>query len=193
MRTHPSAAAGYTLLEVLITLVIIGLISGLLFAGLGGAARQSLALADKAGRLERAALTSDWWRVGVDSILPAGKGDPVTLSGTPTSLTANMAQTLHARPGSPRLVTWSIVKIGNGATLHYSGDDTQWDLARTQNKDARFAYLTEAGEWKSSWAEPNPPRLIALLDFFDAPILATPRSKIAPLEPRPLSDLETIN
>ena len=112
MTPAKSAAAGYTLLEVLITLVIVGLISGLLFEGLGGAARQSLALADKAGRLERVALASDWWRTSTASILPATEGEPNAVNGGATTLTAFVAQPLHARPGSPHTITWTIVKNG---------------------------------------------------------------------------------
>ncbi|HOY79878.1 MAG TPA: type II secretion system protein, partial [Hyphomonadaceae bacterium] len=112
--------AGYSLVEVLITIVIMALITGLVFQGLGGAARLALRLSDEADRLDRSAMTSDWWRMSVVSALPSA-ADPEApetpkkpnLVGTADRLSMETVSSLTARFGAPREVVWSIVKAGS--------------------------------------------------------------------------------
>lgn len=175
---------GMSLMEVLITLVIVGLIMGLVFDGIGGAARLSLRLTDAADALDRQYLAAEWWRRSVASALPTEGPDPPTFIGGPDRLQIATVSPLHARIGATRLVEWRLEREPSGAALVYAFGEETWTVARTANPDPRFAYRA-AGEdvWRERWTEREPPALVALEGLFTAPVLAHPRTRMLPVQP----------
>ena len=189
-RPSELRSRGFSLVEVLITIVIMALVTGLVFQGLGSAARLTLRLSDEADRLDRSAMTSDWWRVSVMSALPAPPDPeapdaprPPNLIGTSDTLSMETAASLSARFGAPRQVAWSIQESRGASDLVYQSGSERWTVARSRKSGARFAYWTQEGGWQESWNQPDPPRLVVLENFFDAPVLAHPRSRAVQFQP----------
>ena len=182
--------AGYSLVEVLITIVIMALITGLVFQGLGGAARLALRLSDEADRLDRSAMTSDWWRMSVVSALPSA-ADPEApetpkkpnLVGTADRLSMETVSSLTARFGAPREVVWSIVKAGSTSELVYEAGSERWVVARSRKNSPHFAYRARTGVWETAWNKSDPPVMLMLENFFDTPVLAHPRSQAIEFQP----------
>lgn len=178
------ARRGMSLMEVLITLVIVGLIMGLLFDGIGGAARLSLRLTDAADALDRQYLAADWWRRSVASALPTEGPDPHTFVGASDSLQMTTVHALHARPGATRPVEWRLVRDAEGTALVYAFGEETWTVARSRDAQARFAYRGAGQDvWRPDWNEREPPALVALEGFFSAPVLAHPRARKLPIQP----------
>jgi len=184
-RASRRAQAGYSLIEVLITLVIVSLITGLVFSGIGGAARLSLSLSDASDRLDRATLAAEWFRASVAGAMPAEGPAPPQLIGAAKTLRLTTVTPLHARPGSPRQVTWRIVEQpGGDVDLVYDSDGVSWTVARTRDREPRFVYRGAGDEdWRDKWSERAPPALVGLEDFFAAPILVRPRTRSLPDQP----------
>jgi prepilin-type N-terminal cleavage/methylation domain-containing protein len=182
--------AGYSLVEVLITLVIMAMLTGLLFQGIGGAAQMSLRLSDQADRLDRTALAADWLRTSIASALPEPKGQtgpdiPRTprLVGAATSLSIVTIAALHARPGTPRAVRWELTRDGATTRLIYEAEGVKWTVAQSRRPDARFVFRGEAGASLADWSNPDPPQLVTLENFFDTPVIAHPRSRAVAAQP----------
>jgi len=173
------SADGYSLIEVVIALTIIAMIMGFIFEGVFGAARLSARLGLRAGELQRDSVAADWLRQSLVSVLPAQKRDPPSLSGQAQEITLTTAASLHARPGAPRSVTWLLTPDPVGLTLTYQADGLAWKIARSRHSEARFSYLDAEGRWVTTWAQHGPPRLIALIGFWDYPVLAHPRAREA--------------
>lgn len=188
-RPQRNAKTGYSLVEVLITLVIMALIVGLLFQGIGGAAQMSLRLSDEAERLDRNALATDWWRASLASSLPSAVDphDPSAtrpnLAGSGQTMEFETVASMHARLGAPRIVRWSLARNGAATQLVYESEGVRWTVATTRRADARFAYRDGDGAWKSDWSAVDPPQLVTLENFFDTPVLAHPRSRAVALQP----------
>lgn len=151
MPRHARPAPGFSLLEALVTLVIVALIVTLLMQALG----QALNLRGLVLRHQRqaiaAALQEQWFRDTVSTALSdlpdvlgrmAGKADELELV-TPRALGG----------GDLQRVRWSLQPVAGGMALHY-GDSTWPDLTVIAGPllDATFAYLDAAGEWHDEWA-----------------------------------------
>ena len=148
-RRHPSAR-GFSLLEVLVTLVIVALIVTLLMQALG----QSL---DMRSRLLRhhqmstvASLQEQWFRETVASAmvdLPDGLG---RMAGTESTLELVTPHPLG--DGGIQRVRWSLQPVRGGMALHYR--DATWpDLVVVAGplRGARFSYLDQAQAWSREW------------------------------------------
>lgn len=151
LHRHARPAPGFSLLEAIVTMVIVALIVTLLMQALG----QSLNLRGRLLRHERqatvAALQEQWFRDTVAtalSDLPDGFG---RMAGT-----ADTLELVTPRPlggGELQRVRWFLRPVPGGMALHYA--DATWpDLAVIEGPllDAGFAYLDGAGDWHSEWA-----------------------------------------
>lgn len=189
-RRRRAKSAGYSLVEVLITLVIMAMLTGLLFQGIGGAAQISLKLSDEADRLDRTALAADWWRSSIASALPPPEDPsdpdaprPATFVGGSESLAIETVASLHARLGAPRKARWSLEREGATTRLVYQGDNLRWIVAQTRGTNARFVYFGDNGASSPQWTQADPPRLVVLEGFFDTPVIAHPRSRAVAFQP----------
>ena len=151
MPRHARPAPGFSLLEALVTLVIVALIVTLLMQALG----QALNLRGLVLRHQRqaiaAALQEQWFRDTVStalSDLPDGLG---RMAGSADELEFVTPKTLGG--GDLQRVRWSLQPVAGGMALHY-GDSTWPDLTVIAGPllDASFAYLDGAGDWHREWA-----------------------------------------
>lgn len=192
----PGLPRGFTLLEALVTLVIVALIVTLLMQAL----QQSLDLRARLLRHQSEArvanLQEHWFResvAGAMADLPDALGH---MEGRPDSLALVTLQPVGTR-GVAR-VRWWLEPVDGGHALHYA--DPEWeDIAVIPGPldEARFQYLAADGEWTDRW-QPKAgdavvlPRMVRLtaatadgvLDWM-VPVLADPKYPIMlrPLDP----------
>ena len=189
-------ARGFTLLEALVTLVIVALIVTLLMQAL----QQSLDLRARLLRHQSetrvATLQEHWFRdsvAGAMADLPDAFG---RMEGEADSLALVTIQPVGTR-GVAR-VRWWLEPVDGGHALHYA--DPEWEdmtVIPGPLDQARFQYLGADGEWTDRWqpGKDDPivlPRMVRLsattadgvLDWL-VPVLADPKSPILlrPLDP----------
>ncbi|HMN77387.1 MAG TPA: prepilin-type N-terminal cleavage/methylation domain-containing protein [Burkholderiaceae bacterium] len=147
---------GFTLVEMLVTLVVVGLVSSLLWQALA-------AVAQLEGRLERTrTLTNDdqlrraWVEQALSGVMAGADGDPAKFSGAASRLSA--FTTMPPWPGSlgPEWMTLELDENQQGQRLlaRRPGSDTPLELWHWAGKGGQFAYLDSSGNWHEHW----PPR-----------------------------------
>lgn len=153
----PRTAAGFTLLEAIVTLVIVSLLVTLLMQALGQSLRLRERLLHYAGETRRAALQEAWFR---DSVAGAVADLPDALG--PMRGGAESLELVSAAPlggGSLQRVRWTLRRESGGFALHYA--DATWpDLVVLPGplREAAFDYLDAQGQWQREWApEWTPP------------------------------------
>lgn len=148
--SFPRSVRGFSLLEAIVTLVIVALIVTLLMQALG----QSLDLRARLLRHQRlatvASLQEQWFRETVSSAM-ADLGDGLgRMAGKRDSLELVTPGPLG--DGGLQRVKWWLQPVDGGLALHYA-DSTWPDLVVVAGplQDASFAYLDGAQEWSDRW------------------------------------------
>lgn len=179
-RGAPSRIGGFTLLETVVTLVIVSL----LIATLMQALSHALSLRTRVLRLQGEARTDflqeAWFRETV-AAAQADLDDAMgPLEGTPDSLSYATPMPLVAT-GMSR-VRWWLDNGAEGASLHYSDPDTpDLVLVRGPLREASFAYLDHDGQWRRDWRpDPEDPKRLPRLVRFEA---STPKGRLHWLVP----------
>lgn len=151
-RARPASrtSAGFTLLETIVTLVIVSMIVVVLMQAL----QQALGLRMRLLRHERetrtAVLEEQWFRDSVASAiadLPDALG---SMEGTPAAVALVSAAPLSG-PGMAR-VRWSLRRVDGGFALDYAeAGGTPMTILPGPMTDASFAYLDADGRWLREW------------------------------------------
>ena len=157
---------GFTLLETVVTLVIVSLLVATLMQALGHALNLRTRLLRVQGEARVELLQEAWFRETVGAAQADLDDAMGGMEGSRDSLAYASSMPL-ASPGMSR-VRWWLQDDGKGAALHYSDADAS-DLVVVAGplKAASFAYLDHAGAWHDEW-EPAPedterlPRLVRL-------------------------------
>lgn len=149
-HSHCRAVGGFTLLEVLVSMIIMALLVTLLTQTL----QQSLRMRERMQQHQRStrveALQEQWFRDTVGSTvadLPDALG---VMWGDAESIELLTAAPLDGM-GLQR-IRWSLESVEGGHALHYSGGS--WDdmvVIRGPLRDARFHYLEEENQWATEW------------------------------------------
>lgn len=176
-------AAGFTLMEALVVLVIVSLAVGTMFQMLGAYRIARERVAAQAGALGREALVRSWFTDSVHGLTPVPEapfdGDAGGFEGT----TLNP---LLASPGAPTRIGWSIADAEGGWVVRYEEDGSErWSLPVRSGTRPRFAYYAADGREVAGWPPESGvqvalPASVALL-LEDRSVVA---SVLGPLEPR---------
>lgn len=180
---------GFTLMEMLVTLVLISFATMLMFQMLGSYRIASERVRGQAGNIDRQALFQAWFRDSVHGLYAAPN---LRFVGDAAQFTATTLNPLYAPEGSPIAVAWSLRENGQGgAEIVYSEDGRErWHLPLQGDGEVEFTYI-DAG-WRASDAWPpklgkvNPEALPAVVglvrrhDDGDRPLLV---AVLGPLEP----------
>jgi prepilin-type N-terminal cleavage/methylation domain-containing protein len=147
-------ASGFTLLEVLVVLIIVGLVAASLFEGLAR-------LNDVRGRLspflstsEREGLLNGWFRTAVNDIVPDKENGKHVFKGTAASFSGLTLTPFAQDPGGPSAFTWDLAydAAHDRTELRYTGYDQKpltlrgWDGHKTG-----FTYLGPDLAWHDAW------------------------------------------
>lgn len=174
------AAAGFTLLEAIVTLVVVSLLVAVLMQALSHALNLRTRLLRVQAEARTDFLQEAWFRDAVggaqadfDNALGAMDGSAESLSyATPVPLVAQ---------GMSRARWWLAGRSGE-ASLRYA-DSAVEDLVIVQGplRDASFAYLSRDGEWHDTWRpDADDPERLPRLVRFEA---TTPRGRLYWLVP----------
>jgi prepilin-type N-terminal cleavage/methylation domain-containing protein len=174
MKPHPRRDGGFTLMEALVTLVVVSLVSGLLWQALAQAARVERML--DAGGLEAQgdALRLVWARRTLESLVPIGETEAHRFVGSASKL-SGLASEVPGWPTSPaaafelELVHDADSRRGE-LVLRLEGDRDNpprlaITLARWVGEPGSMQYLGPEGRWSDRWPQDSvsgTPRVLPL-------------------------------
>lgn len=168
----------FTLLEMLVTLVVVSLVAGLLGQALFQLSRIERLL--EGGQLSSMAdaVRADWVRSAIESLLPGEQGSSERLVGSERELEGLSADVpMLPAPGLAKLhlrlafdAAAQTTQLQLLDTLAVPGQDTREPvvLLSWPGREGRFRYLDDAGQWHADWPLPLAssnsalPRAIAL-------------------------------
>ena len=169
---------GITLLEMLVTLVIVSFVAGLVGQALFQLSRIERLLEGGQLRSMVTSVRAQWLRSAIESLLPGELGSADRLRGSERELQGLSADVpMLPAPGLARLHLRLVFQETAGETqLQSIGSETAQGSAQTgpvvllswPGREGRFRYLDAAGEWRDEWpaAQGLPssalPRAIAL-------------------------------
>jgi prepilin-type N-terminal cleavage/methylation domain-containing protein len=150
-------ASGFTLLEMLVVLVLVALVVGLLFEGLGRVADLRLRLARHLDSALDSAIVASWFRSSVTSMLPAQEGAADAFRGGPAEMSGLTLQPLDQPTGAAVAFAWRLAPDASSGLirLSYRGADGRWrEVAAWSGDRARFLYAGPDGDWREEWPPP---------------------------------------
>ena len=182
-------ASGFTLMEMLVTLVLISFATMLMFQMLGSYRLANDRVRSQAGNIDRHALFQEWFRDSVHGLYAAPN---LHFVGDPAQFSATTLNPLYAPEGSPTAIEWSLRADDSGAAeIVYAEDGReQWHLPLQGGGEVEFAYFDadwrETDAWPPKLGKVNPealPAVVGLIRRFedgDRPLLV---AVLGPLEP----------
>jgi general secretion pathway protein J len=189
MRTAARRGAGFTLLEMLVVLVLVGLVSGIVFEAL----HQVFLLQSRFGTVlndaREGAMLADWFRASVEALLPDHPDGKHRFAGGATRMAGLTAQPVSADFGAASEFSWEIVRTPEGGSvLRYAAAGARQEVLSWSGSAGRFVYLDANGGEHDTWPPamkdapqlPNAVRLEAERQGEPFYIVATPKSPPAP-------------
>lgn len=148
------AVAGFTLMEMLVTLMLISFATMLMFQMLGSYRIANERVREQAGTIDRGALFNAWFRDSVQGLYAAPN---LHFTGDREHFSATTLNPLYAPAGRPTAIEWKLREGADGtAEVVYVEDaHERWSLPLQGTRTARFAYYAEDWRQHDAW----PPRL----------------------------------
>lgn len=182
-------SGGFTLMEMLVTLLLVSFATMLMFQMLGSYRVARERVRDQSGLIDRQALFQGWFRDSVHGLFIA---EGLQFSGDRTRFRGTTLNPLYAPEGSPTLVEWTIVEEGGRTAIVYSEDGRErWRVGLARADVAAFAYLDEAGKESATWppqqglvdARPSLPAVVVLNRTFRGREVLQAAAVLGPLRP----------
>lgn len=161
-------APGFTLLEMLVTLVVVSLVAGVLSQALFQLSRVERLL--EGGQLSSMAdsVRADWIRSAIESLLPGELDSNERLRGSERELEGLSADVpmlpapglavLHLRLEFDEALGMTQLQLLQTAASQ-SGDAREpLVLLSWPGREGRFRYLDDTGAWQENWPLPSSPR-----------------------------------
>lgn len=157
--------AGMTLMEVLVTLVLISLATMLMFQTLGSYRIAKERVAAQSGTVDRRALFEAWFRESVRGLHATRR---VAFKGSGREFEGLTLAPASGATGAGKALRWSLRERARGDWLiaYAEGGTPRWDLPFSDTRSASFAYLDEAGELHEVW-----PPALGLQDALPAAVV----------------------
>lgn len=147
-------APGFTLMEMLVTLVLIGFATMLMFQMLGSYKVARERVQAQAGVIDRQALFQAWFRDSVHGLYAAPK---LHLEGSGEQFSGTTLNPLYALEGTPTAIAWRLRKVADGSTevVYSESGKERWSLLLQGVAGAHFIYVDGASKQTDQW----PPKL----------------------------------
>ncbi len=140
---------GFTLMEMLVTLMLVSFATMLMFQMLGSYRVARERVQAQAGGIDRQVLFQDWFRDSVHGLFIT---EDLRFDGDDKGFRGTSLNPLYAPEGSPTPVEWTIVPRDGGVEVAYAEDgESRWALPLSNTGEAKFAYLDEAGVLHATW------------------------------------------
>ena len=202
LRRKTSDSQGFTLVEVLITLVLLSMVAAVAF----GSLRQVLEARDRLrpylDRSQETTLVSGWFRQTIQASIADYDEGKHRFAGTASEVSGLTASPLVGPAGTPTAFHWVMRYDPNLdlTTLEYEESPKQTlRIAAWAGREGAFAYYAGDEKWQPAWPPSDTdqgksiPQLPQLVRLSGAPrevmpmIIAAPRA--SPVAPRPPTDL----
>ena len=146
--------AGFTLVEVLVTLVILGMVAATVFGSLAQVLEARARLRPYLDRSEETALVAGWFRQTVQALIADYDTGKNRFSATANGFSGLTTSPLIGSPGTPTAFRW-VLKHDPAidvSVLEYAERPTSTiQIARWSGKDAVFSYSGQEQEWRRAW------------------------------------------
>lgn len=154
--THFSCRLGFTLVEMLVVLLIVGMVSGLLFEGSAQLMGMQARLDSQLTRLRGEALHADWLRQVVQGLQPDYVDGKQIFKGSPRGFSGLTTNPLSAGYGGlqPFAVTLTHDAAPNSMLLGYGSGGNASVLLSWPGDQGRLRYLDDRGEAHEDWPPP---------------------------------------
>ena len=146
---------GFTLLEMLVVLVLVGLISTLLLQGFAAVLHLRAGFLAQLEASQRGTLQEYWFRSSVAAVVTDYRDGKHIFKGEEHKLSGLTIAALDQMVGMPSPFVWQL-KYANGTTtlLYQNHKGEYWEIAHWLGDHGRFRYIAVDGQWYSQW----PPR-----------------------------------
>lgn len=142
---------GFTLMEMLVTMVLFAVVSSLLWQALGMLARIETRLNDEQTLGVSTALREEWVSLALQGLMTGAQTDPRHFSGAQTRLSGYTSMPPWPDSLGPEFMELSVnIDGGQDASLVVSSPERSesWSLLPGQG---RFAYRDKDGTWHDQW------------------------------------------
>jgi prepilin-type N-terminal cleavage/methylation domain-containing protein len=187
-------SGGFTLVELLVVLVIIGLISGVLLTGFERVLDIRLRLGEFLDGVEAPVLVADWFRASIGGLVPDAPDGPDKFIGAPRKMIGLSLAPINATAGVPTRITWQIVfnDQTRRSELRYSNEEQpDMIIASWPGNIGALWYCGSDFVCHDTWPPDKEAAQLPSLVRLDAikgddrwPILAAPQADRNPLQTR---------
>jgi len=150
LRIFAESQRAFTLIEMLVVLVIVGLMATLIVQGFG----YSMGLYQRVIKTQRSAynevLVYNWLRSSLSTQVAARPKDR-GLEGDSADLSTYTYQPLLAPQGIKTRIRWQLINDGADVVLNYAEGDQGFSAYRWPESTAQFEYLDDKNQWINHW------------------------------------------
>jgi len=156
IKPDQSIQAGFTLIEVLVVLIIVGMISGVLFQALERAYRLQERFGTELFSVQQGQMAADWYRQTVQGLHPDYANGRNLFQGKDREFSGLSSNPLGNEYGAPTPITWKLrSNQQNGTTeLVYIEASRETPVLSWRGNQARFIYLDAQQTPHDSWPPP---------------------------------------
>jgi|SRR5271166_3470315 len=199
-RSKPRTQSGFTLVEVLITLVLLSMVAAVAFGSLRQVLEARERLRPYLDRSKETTLVAGWFRQTVQALIADYDDGKHRFAGTAAEISGLTASPLVGPPGTPTPFSW-VIKHDvprDLTTLEYGESSKQpFRIAEWAGHEGGFAYYAGGQQWQAAWPPSDHdqgksiPQLPQLVRLSGAPrdlvpmIIAAPRASAAAPQPPP--------
>jgi prepilin-type N-terminal cleavage/methylation domain-containing protein len=157
----PRRNRGFTLLEMLITLMIVSLVAGIVWQAMGQLARVERLLEQGQMQSLAQAVRGEWLRSAFASLLPGTAQTHDRFQGSSTELSGLSAEApvwpvpglafFRLRLEYDAVSNTTALRVSGEATLPDMAPDAYITLLSWPGRDGKLSYLDEGGQWQDAW------------------------------------------
>lgn len=180
---------GFTLMEMLVTLMLVSFATMLMFQMLGSYRLANERVRVQSGGIDRRALFHAWFRQSVHGLYIA---DGLEFGGDGDRFRGTSLNPLYAVEGVPTVIEWRLLRAGDGVWIAYLENGSERWRQPLASGGARFVYLDAEGRRQDAWPPrgfglkdniPTLPASVLLLQGRDGDARSLVASVLGPLEP----------
>jgi len=151
-----SNQTGFTLIEVLVVLIIVGMISGVLFQALERAYRLQERFGMELFSAQQGQMAVDWYRQTVQGLYPDYPDGRSIFQGNEREFSGLTSNPLNDEYGAPTPITWKIRNNQRSGTMElvYLEGKQETTILTWRGNEARFIYFDEKQTVYDSWPPP---------------------------------------
>jgi prepilin-type N-terminal cleavage/methylation domain-containing protein len=158
MRSGGPAAAGFTLIETLVVLIIVAMIGAILFSSYQRVLDIRIRLAAFLDGTDAPTLIAGWFRGSVEGLLPDQKDGADVFAGTARRFVGLSTAPIDGAPGVPTRIAWELVfDAANARTslTYRAGDAAPLTIASWPGDRGGLRYCDSSLTCIDSWPPPN--------------------------------------